>query len=317
MSLTSQLKDPASPVYRFVRENFPDTRAVVRAANVRLKGSETIRPEGAVHWGTVGAAVDHRIRYYLGPVREAGAVHHGARMLEGRMMRGTLGTDPEELDALAIGAEGFRNSVPAFFAGLEEDLSLLRPWQEPRRLGPEDEASLCRCCAVLALFEQVFRTGGVSPGSPLAEPGPARTADELLARVPDAWVEDLQKLSWAFLDSQGELVRGARETALGPTFDGSLDVGGADADMILDGLLVDVKTTTTPKIAADMLHQLLGYVLLDYSDRHAVREVAIYLSRQRRLVRWPLDRLLENLGAPGGLPELRTAFASAVGPSGA
>lgn len=317
MSLTSHLKDPASPVRRFVRENFSNAGAVVRAANAGLKSVETIRPKGAVHWSTVGTAADYRIRYYLGAAHEAGAARHGARMLEGRMMRLSHLEDPkaleEELEALAMGAEGFRDSVPAFLAGLDEDLARLRPWQDPRRLGPDDEALLCRDCAVLALFEQAFRAGGVSPGSPLVEPGPARTAHELLARVPDAWVDDLRELSWAFFESQEELVRGAREKALGPTFDGSLDVGGADADMIIDGLLVDVKTTVTAKIAAEMLHQLVGYTLLDYSDRYAVREVAVYLSRQRRLVRWPLDGLLKDLGATRGLPELREKFAAVVG----
>ncbi len=232
MSLTSHLKDPTSPVYRFVRENFPNTRVVVRAANARLQGAQTIRPEGAVHWSTVGTAADYRIRYYLGPAHEAGAARHGARMLEGRMMRaGQLeGLKESEVraafEALAAESEGFRDSVPGFFAGLEEILARLRPWQKPRRLGSDDEALLCRHCAVLALFEQVFRVGRVSPGSPLIDPEPARGYDELLARVPDLWVEDLCVLSWSFFDSQEGLMRGAERVALAPTFEGSFDVGG-------------------------------------------------------------------------------------------
>ena len=322
MSLTSHLKDPASPVRIFIRDVSPNMRAVVREANAGLEGAATIRPEGAVHWSTVGTAADYRIRYHLGPAHEAGAARHGASMLEGRMMRADRLEGLREAEAraafddLAAEAGGFRDSVPAFFAGLEGVLARLLPWQEPRRLGPDDEALLCRHCAVLALFEQVFRVGQVSPGSPLVLPGPARTADELLARVPDLWVEDLAEISRAFLDSQGDRVRGAREAALGPTFEGSLDVGGADADMILDGLLVDVKTTTSPKISAEMLYQLLGYALLDYPDRYAVREVGVYLSRQGRLVRWPLDGLLRDLGSVRGLPELRDDFAAVAGASG-
>ncbi|MDP9485579.1 MAG: hypothetical protein M3Q49_07285 [Actinomycetota bacterium] len=320
MSLTSHLKDPTSPVYRFVRENFPNTRVVVRAANARLQGAQTIRPEGAVHWSTVGTAADYRIRYYLGPAHEAGAARHGARMLEGRMMRaGQLeGLKESEVraafEALAAESEGFRDSVPGFFAGLEEILARLRPWQKPRRLGSDDEALLCRHCAVLALFEQVFRVGRVSPGSPLIEPEPARGYDELLARVPDLWVEDLCVLSWSFFDSQEGLMRGAERVALAPTFEGSFDVGGADADSVLDGMLADVKATTSPKIAAEMIHQLLGYVLLDYSDRYGIREVAVYLARQASLVRWPLGGLLAELGAPSALPDLREAFAATVRP---
>lgn len=315
MSLTSHLKDPKSPVHGFVREHFPNTRSVVRAANADLKGAQTIRPAGAVHWGTVGTAIDHRIRYHFGPAHEAGALRGGAFMLERGMMRGTLHEDPETLDTLAVQTEAFRRSIPAFFAKLDEDLSRLRPWQDLRRFSPDDEALLCRNCVGLALFEQVFRVGRVSSRSPLVEPSPAWTADELLARVPDLWVDDLRELSWAFLDSHGDLSRGVHKAALGPTFEGSLDVGGADADLVLDGLLVDVKTTTNAKIAAEMLYQLLGYVLLDYSNRLGVWGVAVYLSRQRRLVRWALDELLEDLGAARDLPELREAFSAALRPS--
>lgn len=320
MSLTSHLKDPASPVHRFVRERFPRVRAVVRPANADLKGAGTIRPEGDVHWGTIGTAVDHRIRYYFGPAHEAGAVQGGAFMLKRGMMRGTLGEDPDELTRFAGQAEALGDLVPGFFGGLDEALARLRPWREPRpRLAPEEERLLCRYCVGLALFEQVFRIGRVSPGSLLADPEPARTADELLARVPDAWVDDLSSLSRAFSDSQGDLLRGAREARLGPTFDGSHDVGGADADLILDGCLVDIKTTTTPKVTAEMIRQLVGYVLLDYSGSYGIEEVAIYLSRQQRLVRWSLKELLSELCDPAidvpppALEMLRDAFRSAVG----
>ncbi len=314
MSLTSHLKNPASPVHRFVRENFPNARAVVRAANADLKGVQTIRPAGSVHWGTVGAAIDHRIRYYFGPAHEAGAVRGGALMLRRGMMRGTLDEDPDALTVFAEQTEALQALIPDFFGRLDEELARLQPWGSPdRRLDTDDEALMCRYCVGLALFEQVFRVGRVSPGSPLVEPEPARTADELLSRVPDAWVEDLGVLSRMFFDSQRDLVGGAHEVSIGPTFDGSSDVGGADADFILDGLLVDVKTTTTPKITAEMLHQLLGYVLLDYSDSHGVREVSVYLARQARLVRWDLGSFLADMGAPEGhLPEFRRSFAAAV-----
>ena len=48
---------------------------------------------------------------------------------------------------------------------------------------------------------------------------------------------------------------------LGPTFDGSGCVGGADADMILGTSLIDVKTTVDPKVTRDGLWQILGYAL--------------------------------------------------------
>lgn len=106
-------------------------------------------------------------------------------------------------------------------------------------------------------------------------------------------------LSWAFYDRHSELL--SKPAVLNPTFDGSRDVGGADADLIVDGCLIDIKTTINPRLSAKWLYQLLGYTLLDYSDRYLIREVAIYFARQQQLIKWPLDALVSNL-AGGSIP---------------
>lgn len=200
--------------------------------------------------------------------------------------------------------------MPEFFAKLGADLTRLCP--EHRRLEAGDEELMCRYCAVLALFEQVYRYGHIPPGSPLFAPEPAETADELMARIPEVWVTDLRALSWVFYDSQEGLVRATREVALGPIFKGSRDIGGADADLILDGCLVEVKTTTTPKLRSKWVHQLLGYLLLDYPDEYAIRAVAVYMARQGELIRWELGELLGALGCEDGLQELRRLFSEVL-----
>ena len=53
----------------------------------------------------------------------------------------------------------------------------------------------------------------------------------------------------------------------GPAFAGSTDIGGADADFIVGGLLLDCKATTTPtRLGSTEIGQLAGYLLLDYDD---------------------------------------------------
>ena len=52
---------------------------------------------------------------------------------------------------------------------------------------------------------------------------------------------------------------------LNPTFGlASLLVGGADADLLLDNTLIDIKTTKDPKFSYLYFNQLMGYVLLHY-----------------------------------------------------
>ncbi len=95
-----------------------------------------------------------------------------------------------------------------------------------------------------------------------------------------------------------------------PKFLGSTAVGGADADLLVSDLLVEIKTReqiTNPWIR-DTLFQLLGYALLDVDDVHGIRRVAILLPRQPCIAIWTLDDLLGR-DADEALPELRDEFA--------
>lgn len=105
----------------------------------------------------------------------------------------------------------------------------------------------------------------------------------------------------------------ACEATLNPTFDGSALIGGADADLIVDGCLIEIKTTVKPEtLPRDVLYQLLGYVLLDFTDKHGISSVGLYLSRQGEFVSWPLGELLARLTGIDSvdLPGLRRRFAT-------
>ena len=117
-----------------------------------------------------------------------------------------------------------------------------------------------------------------------------------------------------------ELTRLAREALkvdegeaiwMGPTFDGSAYVGGADADVIMGGRLCDIKTTTDPRRGLpDTIRQLIGYTLLDWHDNYGIRSVEVYFSRQGERVSWELEDLLARTttDSQATLSELRAAF---------
>lgn len=152
----------------------------------------------------------------------------------------------------------------------------------------------------MALFDQAFRRGTVAQ-SPLVSPIPKTTIPDLLAIAEDYWVDDLCNLSWAFYDHLNGLF--GKEIILNPTFDGSNDVGGADADMIVDGSLIELKATIHPKVKSDWLYQLLGYTLLDYTNRYHIGGVALYMARQQVTLQWSLDELMTTM-AGGDTPPL-------------
>jgi hypothetical protein len=94
----------------------------------------------------------------------------------------------------------------------------------------------------------------------------------------------------------------ARRTCLlNPTFGrGSQMVGGADADVLLDDLLIDMKTTATLKIRTEDWRQLIAYAALnlhfpigDGERRREIRRVGFYFSRFGHLAAWPLKQLVD------------------------
>jgi hypothetical protein len=310
MSLSSHLDDAGSPVRRFLYEQFPHTRELMAACRSSLEGSETIRradTSGSPPYGTLGTAIDYRLRYYFGvtPPREFVAAT-GARMLNmAAGDRRLLG-----FGDLAPGVGPSEEVRDEFFMHLEKTVEAIRP--VARRCEPPDEEALSSCCYVLALFEQV-RRNPTNINLELYRLGPASTFARLLQLAAPSWVDDLCRLSWAFYDRHAELC--SRAAALNPTFDGSRDIGGADADLIVDGCLLEVKTTTNAaRTVRESLRQLLGYVLLDYSDHYQIREVGFYLARQAVIVRWPLEQFLRSISGGGSspLPDLRKRFQEVV-----
>src|SRR5262249_46541666 len=154
----------------------------------------------------------------------------------------------------------------AFFKSLSALLSEIKP--VGCRLPAEQEDMLNRQCIVLALYERFYREGSAAFAySPLYRPQPKRTVAEMLAIAEDPWIADLGALSGAFFDRYSGLL--SRPFTLNPTFDGSRDVGGADADLIVEGCLIDIKATSRPfENVRQLVYQLLGYTLLDYSDQY-------------------------------------------------
>jgi len=99
-----------------------------------------------------------------------------------------------------------------------------------------------------------------------------------------------------------------------------LDIGGADADLVVDHCLIEIKATIRPKLSASWLYQLLGYALLDYSDRYEIHAVAIYFARQKKMLRWSLGSLIYELAGGSISPDAlrghfrRVVQGKAIGP---
>jgi hypothetical protein len=299
MSLTSHLDNPSqSPIGRFFQEHFAFTVRLTKDANRQLREASLVVPvEHPWPYSQIGMALDYRIRYSFAitPHRELVA-WQGARFLL------HAATPGEPSYSLAV--------IEAFFEGLQAALEQIQP--VGRLLDKEAEQLLARYCFLLGLLEEPFRSGRYHE-SLLMVPAPRQRLEDLLAIPQQIWIDDLCNLSRLFYNTQAHLL--SRPHLLNPTFAGSIDVGGADADIIVDGCLIDIKTTKQSKADAAWIRQLAGYLLLDYHDTYRLNAVGLYFARHGILLSWPAEHFIQMLTGESGVSvaTLRQEFQDLIG----
>lgn len=93
---------------------------------------------------------------------------------------------------------------------------------------------------------------------------------------------------------------------LNPTFDLASElVEGADADVIIDDCLIDIKTTKYLRLKVADLHQVVGYYILCLLSGKSVkrplgeiRRVGIYFSRHAFLHTLEIEKIIESAAMP-------------------
>lgn len=302
MSLTSQLRASDSPLAAWLQVRLPHLdvaqqrwRREVRAQRGTLGWG---REHGDPPWPLLGMAIDHRLRFSLNSAPGLQVCLDGAV---------TVGFD--------CGPPVLKSRLETLVADVLERTA---PADRNRKmlLAPDAEEELDRLCVVLSWMEYAFREG-VPDGpsqehlSPLRAGKPAPDLVEMLACVPAGAVDDLRAVTATAQRGVFDRLRSSttsEEVDVGPVFAGSAAVGGADADWVARGTLLDCKATMSPAKLADKhtLYQLACYPLLDYDDALQITGVGVYLARQGQLVKWPLAQLLADLaGGPADVAELR------------
>ena len=311
MSLTSHLRDAASPVRQFVYACAPDlaiagTRGVAGAAMAAhfgfddLTSLETQIPVPAEvkpgqrrsHAAEAGTALDYRIRMDLPGFDVTHTIAwRGLSQLE---MNLDLVHRGKHLHTL------LRETLDFAFLTLKE--------KAPHPL------SVARVSVPLAWCEAIYRAGpSALQGSLGRRIKRAKDSVELMMSIEDHLVLDIAQMHHPLtplLDEWKDAIAGGSFFAPNPHLVAGQAIGGADADLAIDDVLVEVKTReeiTNPWLR-DTLLQLLGYALLDIDDSLGIRRVAILLPRQPDIAIWELDDILGR-EAEAALPDLRVEFA--------
>ena len=248
----------------------------------QLPGKQPMVPSGAEarFRGTVGTAFDYRVRFYMPTT-------------PGRKLVADWGALETSFSSASV-PDRFR----WFIENLDELLGRVSVAGAP--LTETDERLLCQYCATLAEFEAAFRSPLYSPSIPRSnrkEKSPIEK-EPLLAMASPQVVDDVVSLSRSVPETLGQLIDAVTNRNVlyvpNPTFAGSLDVGGADADFVIGDTLFEVKTVSIldPAAVREALVQLVGYTLIDYSDQFGIRNVAVYFARHQWVESWPLWRVI-------------------------
>lgn len=298
-ALTSEVKDTKSPVARWLRSTFPHHQDVQADYREAAGPARVLPPTGIAH-GTQGAAIDWWLRFLIDPAPSVSLAVDGLQT--GRAPCGRAGLELLH-DLGAVDNSGIH-------------LGPVRP----AGFGDRSDEWWARVSYALALLAELCRARRVD-GSRLMRLGPHSSAADLLALAEADEVTDLAAMRDVAVECLLPALP-AGPVSTGSTFDGSADIH-ADADLIVGGTLVDFKARQGARPRADGsraavlsredLDQLLGYVLLDYSDAFALHSVAVYAARYGHYASWPLaDLCAELAGRQVDLAALRQEFAQVL-----
>jgi hypothetical protein len=303
MSLSTHLRSSDSLFMRFAAAELPNAAAVTALKDGAHRGPlptarshEGKRPA----WPLIGTSIDFRLRLafsHADPVPDCAQRGYAVLKRAGR---------PGGCDTLLADLTAAITDV------LAEGPSPHEAADVP--LSESAEIELIRLCFVAAQLDQLYRN---------------RTLIEKTALLDDqrriiTLSRAIEQVSWFVVDQihdQVQLsntglapVRRQFELALpGPTFAGSDLIGGADADLLVDDLLLDFKSThDATTIVRKDVYQLAGYVLLDFPDELQIRRVGVYWTRHGVLRTLSTNTFFELLGAQKPIDQLRSDLRSVL-----
>ncbi|MHA1221691.1 MAG: hypothetical protein ACTSP3_00255 [Candidatus Heimdallarchaeaceae archaeon] len=265
MSLTSFLK------IKEVKEKFKQT---FKKPSIKLEGELLVLPQ-TTNYSLVGTAFDYLMRFIL--------EHHNHNAitfpwiaeqvliyLDDYLM---IAETKEELDVI----NDFVESAPSVIKFAKNEL------EKFKKTGDVSER-LLHTCILLAQIDVFFRTGRPPKSYGNVEKGDVADLFELTKVIK---IEDFIAKDYIILN---------------PTFgEASMLVGGADADIIIDGVLIDIKTTKFLSLKREYFDQLIGYYILTLiggvdgiKEIPEIKELGIYFSRYGKLVKFSVKEVINK-----------------------
>ncbi len=265
-NLTSAVRERHSPLRRFLEQRFPDVRALQK--DYREGAGPLLVEGGSADPATLGVAFDYLVKFALD------ADHVPAPALAG--FKGDRSALRTVLDVVAVARDASPTSVERV-----------------------------RAVWALAGCTDVYR-GDLEPDSAVARllAHGRFTGDALMSLAPPDALRQLASLREVADERLLPEIGHAGRMSLGPTFAASR-LCAADADLIADGLLLELKTYLGRKnprsgvrsdaLARTDVYQLVAYALFDRPDEYRIDRIGVYSARYGHLAEWSLSEALATM----------------------
>jgi len=235
---------------------------------------EILAPPVTKHYSLVGTAFDYLMRFYIKRLNPKAITKNWvaeSSLEEMRKTRIALNTQREFIpidDNLIMKADGMISQAKGAYSDYIKS--------------GEINDKLMKCTVLLAQLDTYFRAGIIGEDFGIIDDGDVAGLRKLISLVnPDSFK--------------------AKELCLlNPTFgEASQLIGGADADLVIDNLLIDIKTTTKLEFKRDHFNELIGYYTLykiggipGAPVKPKIENLGIYFSRYGELYTFPVSSVI-------------------------
>lgn len=239
---------------------------VLRPAPPRKIGVPMIEAPRSNRYGLIGTAFDYLLRFEIERVAPHATTKPWATEwhLERPSIQGQAGPT------------AFLPRLRRLDAIVEAARVAHKHYCDKRKTDRSDREEIARHALRLARLEPLYRGGFLDETN--------EAADEDLFREPE--IVDVAEITALLAIVPIDEFQLDRKLILNPIFGrSSKQIGGADADLVVGDLLIDIKTTKKNSIEGHWLDQLLGYLLLArYERRHGlsfpeIEKLGFYFAR--------------------------------------
>lgn len=280
MSLTSFLKDNKDVRERFRRE-FQMPKLTVN--------KDLLAPPLTKRYCLIGTAFDYLLRFYI--------KHLNPDAITKEWIAECLFKDPFSpifKDANNIEMAQGQGIISFTFTETDLTIKVKRIIEQAKKAYLEYLSSgkiideLIESALLLAQLDYIYRS---------------KVIDKNIGIIHKEDVTDLRNLI-SIIDSESFKAQGL--CLLNPTFnEGSHLVGGADADLVIDDVIIDIKTTKKLELQRPHFDQLIGYYILyeisgigDFKPKPKIKKIAIYFSRYAHLYILNLEEIIDKHNFP-------------------